>query len=214
MYLKILIPLLLLSTQAHADPYPRLPLNIVTVPLEGAPNTREAKQVFREAHKKFAEIGINLSLVKVRERFKSYDRGYLPGDDAYWEERYEGIRKNWKNYFRTRAVKRAVNIAVIPRMQFSDGPKMGGMAAGICKLPSGGIAFAAVSLQDERLKKHAPIILAHEIGHVAGASHTDDWEMSIMNPGPVKWTDAGFDLSFDTESAESMKECLRRRGYR
>lgn len=200
---------------AHAEgytPYPRLPVNLVTVPVNGAPSAREAKAIFRAAHKKYAEIGINLSLVKVRERLNSRDRGYQPGDDEDWIGRYKSIRKGWRDYFRTRAVKRAVNVALIPRMQFSDGPKMGGMASGICEFRTA-VAWAAISIEDERTRQAAPIVLAHEIGHVAGAWHTDDWTISIMHPSPIMWLDLGVTLDFDLDSATSIRACLRGLGY-
>lgn len=190
------------------EPYPRLPLNLVYVSM----NQKEAKAIFREAHRRYADIGINLSLVKSRSRKNSYDRGYRAGDDEEWEERYLSIRGGWKNYFKTRAVKRAVNVALIPRMEFGDGLKMGGMASGICDMKRG-VAFAAVGVSDDRLRKAAPVVLAHEAGHLAGAWHTDDWVVSIMHPSPMMWLDLGVDLDFDLESATSIRACLRNRGY-
>lgn len=194
------------------EPYPRLPLNLVVVPGPDKLTQREAKAVFREAHKKYADIGINLSLVKTRARSFSLDRGYREGDEEVWDDRYWHLMDGWKRYFKTRAVKRAVNVALIPRLIDPEGPKMGGMASGICDLHRG-VAWGAVSVKDDRLKRSAAIILAHEIGHLAGASHTELWDISIMNPGPTLWIDLGLELDFDLESATSIRRCLRTRGY-
>lgn len=191
------------------EPYPRLPLNMVTVALTPA----EAKSVFREAHKMYADIGINLSLVKTRVRKNSYDRGFEPGDDEDWSPRYLSIRAGWKNYFKTRAVKRAVNVALIPRMMFGDGPLQGGMASGICDLRRG-VAFATAAIDDKRLRRDSAIVLAHEIGHLAGASHPDDTTISIMNASATFWADLlEINLDFDLDSAASIRACLRSHGY-
>lgn len=200
---------LLHPAKAHAEELmPRIRVAVTLVRGENALTRAEARQAMREVRTIFAaELGINLTLMNTRivsaphALQRSTLNDALDNDTLYlWNKRF--MRPQY-------SMGGVIDIAILPTIKDDGHHLFAGRSGGLCSLYNGFLITYIGEWRDngESGLKYSRYTLAHELGHILGATHVDT--PTIMNAGPFLGVDEFGEINYDPESVAQIHDCLK-----
>lgn len=180
-------------------PSPSWGLDVDLILVKGGVTRQQAIQAFIYARGKISEVGVDIRLRSVKVVPNTGPTVNL----SNWNKQFW----YWARWAYSHGYKRkGLTYVMIPPFYDNGVPYIGGQAEGVCS-PRGYAVGNAEMVNHLGLDRfyHSATIMAHEIGHLLGASHTS--EQSIMNVGALSYIPVT-SLSFSPSSGGKIRRCL------